>query len=381
MMTHRKQVELEGEVDSRFSEVAGVAENYLSDGAELGISLYVDLNGETLIDAWGGHADRDKTIPWRSDTITNLWSSTKVVTAIAVLAAATQGKLELDTPVSQYWPEFSERGVLVRHVLGHTAGLPAWQAPFSLDQMYDTQYATARLAEQACWWPPGTAGGYHGTTFGMLLGEIIRRTSGATLSEYIDSELAQPLGADFQLGVREGDLDRVAGVLLGYLPESYDSLPEDSLTRRALTAPKLDVDAANTRAWQGTPNGALNGHSNARGVAKIARVVSLGGKIEGREYVSSDILERIFEVQAEGPDLILGVPFTRGIGFALPDKSERPWIPDGRVCFWGGWGGSIVIMDLDRGLTISYQMNKMNPGSVVGSELTERYVSAIYSAL
>jgi CubicO group peptidase (beta-lactamase class C family) len=110
------------------------------------------------------------------------------------------------------------------------------------------------------------------------------------------------------------------------------------------------------------------------------RVVSLGGAAGGVQLLSPRTIDLVFEQQADGIDLVLGVPLRMGIGFGLPQPSLLPYVPQGRICFWGGWGGSMVIMDLDRRLTISYVMNRMAPG-IVGSERSAEYVSAVYAAL
>lgn len=131
--------------------------------------------------------------------------------------------------------------------------------------------------------------------------------------------------------------------------------------------------------WRAADLGALNGHSNARGVLDVMRLVALGGEADGVRLLSPKTLDLIFEVQADGVDLVLEQPFTWGIGYAL-GSPVVPYVPPGRTAFWGGWGGSLVVMDLDRRLTISYMMNRMAPG-ILGSPRSEAYVRAVYDAL
>ena len=171
---------LNGHVDSRFEPLREVIEDRLGSGAECGLSVTVDIDGSTVVDAYGGFADEARTRAWEPDTIVNVWSTTKTVTSLAVLMLADRGLVDLDAPVAAYWPEFAANGkerVLVRHVMSHTSGVSGWNAPFALTDMYDRERSTALLAAQAPWWEPGTASGYHALNFGHLLGEIVRRVS------------------------------------------------------------------------------------------------------------------------------------------------------------------------------------------------------------
>jgi CubicO group peptidase (beta-lactamase class C family) len=149
---------------------------------------------------------------------------------------------------------------------------------------------------------------------------------------------------------------------------------------RTFSGPVADAALANTAAWRAADMGALNGHSNARGVLDVMRTVSLGGEAGGVRLLSEKTIDRIFDVQSDGVDLVLGVPFRFGIGYALSPSGAVPYLPEGRVCFWGGWGGSMIVMDLDRRVTFSYMMNRMAPG-IVGSDRAESYLTAAYATL
>ena len=129
------------------------------------------------------------------------------MTALSALLLADRGELDVDAPVTRYWPEFGANGkdgVLVRHLLGHTAGLSTWSEPMTVEDLYDWDLATSRLAAQEPLWEPGTASGYHAITQGYLVGEVVRRISGASLGEFFAKELAGPLGADFHIGTGSG---------------------------------------------------------------------------------------------------------------------------------------------------------------------------------
>jgi CubicO group peptidase (beta-lactamase class C family) len=375
--------EVHGTCDDRFARVRDALATQL-DGEELGASIAVDVDGETVVDLWGGYRDEARTTPWTRDTIVNVWSTTKTITNLAMLTLVEKGQLDVHAPVAEYWPEFHANGkddVRVRHLMSHTSGVAGWDPPFTVEDMYDWELATSRLAAQAPWWEPGTASGYHANNQGHLLGEVLRRVDGRPLKQYVAEELAVPLGADFQIGARPEDEGRISPVVPPPpLPIDLSTLDPASVVFRCFTGPVADAAQANTPEWRAADMGAVNGHSNARGVLDLMRVVSLGGEAGGVRLLSEKTIDLVFDVQADGIDLVLGVPFRIGIGFGLSPSGAIPYLPDGRVCFWGGWGGSMIVMDLDRRVTTSYMMNRMAPG-IVGSPRAETYLNAVYSAL
>ncbi|PKX97246.1 serine hydrolase domain-containing protein [Aspergillus novofumigatus IBT 16806] len=353
-----------------FSSLKALFEESLASGEELGADICVNINGETVVDLWGGYADTARTKPWTRDTITPVWSVTKIVTALAALTLVDRGQLDPYAKVAQYWPEFAAHGkqdIEVRHLLSHAAGLPAWDPPLSPEEYYDTPLATQELIQQQPWWTPGSASGYHLSSQGFLLGELVRRVSGKSLTQFIADELATPLGADFQLGVAEKDWPRTADI---------------SITMRAFRGTPADATASMTPEFRRAEQGATGGFGNARAINKIASMVTLGGSVNGKRFLSPQTIDLIFQEQVSGVDLVLGafLRFGIGMGLPVPENKALEWIPQGKVCFWGGWGGSIAIMDLDRKVTITYTLNKMGAGTL-GSPRTVKYVNAVYAAL
>ncbi len=377
-------VDVQGTCDARFEPVRDVLAEQLDSGNDTGASIAVDVDGQTVADLWGGWCDEEHRTPWGENTITNVWSTTKTVTNLAALMLADRGLLDPYAPVAKYWPEFAENGkerIEVRHILSHTSGVSGWEAPFTTEDMYDREAATRQLATQAPWWEPGTASGYHAQNQGHLVGELVRRVSGQPLKAFVAGEIARPLGADFQIGAAEADWDRIAPVTPPPpLPFDLASLDPGSPVYKTFTGPVADAAAANTPAWRRAELGALNGHGNARSVARILRVLALGGEAGGVRLLSPDAIGLIFDEQSHGTDLVLGVPLRFGIGYALPETETVPYLPQGRACYWGGWGGSVILMDLDARTTISYMMNKMGPG-IIGSDRSEAYVRAIQDCL
>ncbi|WP_433285014.1 serine hydrolase domain-containing protein [Pseudonocardia sp. CA-142604] len=376
--------DIKGVCSDRFDAVRTALEKNLDSGEELGASIVLDVDGDVVVDLWGGFADEARTTPWAEDTIVNVWSSTKTLTSLSALILVDRGELDLHAPVATYWPEFAangKQGVEVRHLLAHTSGVSGWDQPFAIEDMYDWELATSRLAAQAPWWEPGSASGYHAANQGHLVGEVVRRVSGKPLKQFVAEEIAGPLGADVQIGAVESDWARIAEVIPPPpSPIDFGSLDQNSPVYKTFTGPGLDAATANTPAWRRADMGAVNGHTNARGMARALSVVARGGEVDGVRLLSPATIDRIFDEQANGVDLVLGVPLRWGMGFGLPQLDTVPYVPDEKICFWGGWGGSVIIMDLGRRMTISYMMNKMGPG-IIGSDRSESYVRAIYQAL
>ncbi|MEV6278452.1 serine hydrolase domain-containing protein [Nocardia sp. NPDC051832] len=374
-----------GTCTDQFAGLRAELANQLASGAELGASIAVVLDGEPVVDLWGGHLDLERTRPWTADTLVNVFSLTKTMTALAALLLVDRGELDVYQKVAHYWPEFKANGkgdIEIRHILGHTSGVSGWQPPIEIEDIYDTEAAAARLAAQPPWWAPGTASGYHCLNYGHLVGEVIRRITGRTLGAFFAAELAGPLGADFHIGTGPEHRDRIARLIPPPALEFDMSLLDpESILVKTLTSPLLDVEAMTpTPEWQQAEIGAINGHGNARSVARLQSLISHGGVRDGRELLSGKTIDLIFEQQSDGLDQALMVPLRFGIGYGLPQRQTAPEVPEGRVCWWSGYGGSLVVNDLDRRMTFAYTMNKMEPG-IIGSARADAYLRATYAAV
>lgn len=357
--------EVKGTCDPRFEEMQRILEANLDSGADIGASVAVVLGGELVVDMWGGHTGPDRDRAWESDTIVNVWSTTKTMMALSALMCVDRGLIDLDAPVARYWPEFAQNGkegVLVRHLLGHTSGVSGFAQPVTLTDLYDWESSTAKLAAQAPWWEPGTSSGYHALNQGHLVGEVIRRVTGRKLGEFFAAEVAVPLGIDFHIGLAESEFDRVA-TLTPPPPPPWDltTLDPEMVVVKTFTGPVASVQAVATPEWRMADIGAANGHGNARSVALAQSAISNGGVVNGTRLLSSDAIEEIFRVQAAGVDQVLMVPVKFGIGYGLPNETV-PHLPDRHICFWGGYGGSQIVNDLDNDMTVTYVMNRMDEG-------------------
>jgi CubicO group peptidase (beta-lactamase class C family) len=357
--------EIHGTCDESFDLVRRTFESNFDAGLELGASVAVVLDGELVVDLWAGDADPDGTRPWQQDTIVNVFSSTKPMATLVMFELVDQGLVDLDTPVATYWPEFAandKESVLVRHVLGHTAGMCAWVDPITTEQLYDLPFATARLAEQAPLWEPGSAAGYHAITQGHLLGEIVRRVTGQTLGERFRTSFAEPLDADFHIGVGPELDDRIAIIvpppfpLGGAEPLEPDSIrnrpsptrssaPTSRTPRRSgaprcrpATATATPDPSQGCRAWSATA-------ARSTGAGTCPRTC---WNASSRSSSAASTWCRAWRVRL-------------GIGFGI-NGDEVPISPNPRACYWGGWGGSVVLNDLDARMTFAYAMNRMGQG-------------------
>src|SRR4051794_4562222 len=289
MATEGGTAEVRGECNERYGGVRKVLQDNLNSGADLGASVAVFVDGEPVVDIWGGWADPTRTTPWERDTLVNVYSTTKTMTALSALVLADAGELDFNAPVSTYWPEFAAAGkdaVQVRHLMSHTAGLSGWAAPMEPADLYDWEKATSLLAAQEPWWQPGTASGYHAVTQGYLVGEVVRRITGQTLGAFFAKQIAEPLGADFHIGIDAADDARVATLSPPpSLTEQMANLPADSIVRRTFTNPVVDVAVTADRDWRAAEIPAANGHGNARSVAAGQSGLASGGGGRGGPFV------------------------------------------------------------------------------------------------
>ena len=364
-MTQDVTAEVNGHCDERFVAVRQVLQDNLNSGADLGASVAVFVDGEPVVDIWGGWADDSRSKLWERDTLVNVYSTTKTMTALSALVLADAGELDFNAPVSTYWPEFAAAGkdaIEVRHLMSHTAGLSGWAAPMEPTDLYDWEKATSLLAAQEPWWQPGTVSGYHAVTQGYLVGEVVRRITGQSLGTFFAKQIADPLGADFHIGLDAAEDSRVATLMPPPpLTDQIGNLPADSVVRRTFTNPTVDVSATGDRAWRAAEIPAANGHGNARSVAAVQSVLANGGEARGVRLLSEAGCNRLFEEQSNGDDLVLGIPVRFGLGYGLSSQA-MPLGP--RTAFWGGYGGSVIVIDLDLRIAIAYVMNRMEAGLV-----------------
>ncbi len=386
--------EIQGRTHPKFQAVRDAFAKEFADGNELGASLCLTLEGETVVDLWAGFRDEARTEPWQRDTLANVYSTTKGITAIAAHRLVDEGLLDLDAPVARTWPEFAQAGkdvLPVRYLLSHQAGLPALGPKLEPETLYDWDTMTRLLAEQKPWWEPGTAQGYHAITFGWLIGELVRRIRGKKIGDVVREEIARPLGAEFEIGFGP-ELDaRVAPLCQGPVhPPPPDKAGLDMLTQiqqnpdgmlaRTFANPPLLLVSPNSRAWRAAELAAANGHSNAFSLARIYGALANGGAIDGVHLLSAEAIERARTEQGTAQDQVLPLETRYALGFFLPTR-EEPLGPNPRVFGHGGAGGSYSMADPEHRLSFGYVMNLMHTGLWLVDPRPRRLLRAAYACL
>lgn len=355
-------IETEGHVAPGFEPVRDIFATNLASGEDVGASFCATRDGEVVVDLWGGHADETQTRPWTRDTIVNVYSTTKTMTALTALLLADRGELDFDAPVARYWPEFASNGkaaIQVRHLMSHSSGLSGWKEKISKQDLYDWEKVTSLLAAQAPFWEPGTAPGYHAITQGYLVGEVVRRIAGKSLGTVFREEIAEPLGADFHIGLPASADDRVADLIPPPPGTAVGDGTQTELQANMSLNPGVDVSETRTRAWRGAEIPAAGGTGNARSIAQVHAILANGGVAQGRRFMSEAGCRRALELQIEGDDLILGMPARYGMGFGLAGGALP--LPNPNSLYWGGYGGSLAIVDMDARTSFGYAMNRMAP--------------------
>jgi CubicO group peptidase (beta-lactamase class C family) len=370
-------------------------ENFNGD-IEHGASLAVEQDGETVIDVWGGFADLPAQRPWRQDTIGVVFSNTKAATALCAHILADGGALDIDQRVAHYWPEFAAQGkgdITVRMLLDHSAGVPALRQMLPDGAVFDWTEMSSRLANEAPYWKPGTSVGYHGLTFGWLVGEVVRRVAGQSLGRFFQERVATPLGMDFWIGLPESEEPRVAKIMSARPAEH----PRNAFEQAIATAPESisNLYFRNTGGWRpsgfnsrqghAAEIGAAGGITNARSLARMYSALSLGGERNGVRVIGRATLERAAEVSsATNEDLCLLVPTRFAAGFMRSMDNRARGLDSasfGRDAFGHvGAGGSLGFASPQHRIGFGYTMNHMGAGVLLNAR-ADRLTQALYGVL
>ncbi len=371
-----------------YEEVREVfAENFVDPG-EIGAAVAAVVDGEVVVDLWGGLADAHTDRAWGERTPVLVYSTTKGPAAACALRLWERGDLDIDAPVAEVWPEFAAAGkeaVTTRHLLTHQAGLPVFDEPIAFTECHDADLVAARLAAQRPHWQPGTAHGYHPLTWGWLVGEVVRRVSGLTVGGVLAREISVPLGLDFWIGLppdKEAEVARLA-------PGRFDlsgSPPGDpalvfaaalldvtSLTFRAFANPpgQFDVQSFNAPELHQAEWPAVNGIGTARALARVY------GELACDRVLTAATLDEATQPQVSGPDRVLAIDTSFGLGFSLHSAlsaSERGTFGH------EGAGGSVAFADRARGLGFAYVMNQLT-ASLGADRRARRLVQAVYASI
>lgn len=354
---------IQGYCDERFQSVADTLSGHFERGEDVGASVCVIWRDSIVVDLWGGYADSVTGSEWQRDTLVNVWSTTKTMTFLAILVLIERQEIDPNQTVGFYWPEFNAAGkddITVGHVLSHSAGLAGFDGPMEISELGDWDSCTKRLAQQTPWWSSRTSPGYHAITQGYILGEVVRRVCTSSFGTFFQRELAEPLGADFFVGLPANEEPRVSLVTSEKFSLTEGVSPE-SICARALSSPPFDPLVPRHRWWREAEIPAANGHGNARSVALLQSILAQGGEARGHRFFSPETAEKVFQVRASGLDHVLRTDLNFGLGYGLSSSA----IPVGpRTAFWGGAGGSLVMLDRDLELVVAYAMNHMRAGLI-----------------
>ncbi|MFI6542957.1 serine hydrolase domain-containing protein [Streptomyces prunicolor] len=369
---------IDGEVEAGFEPVREAFEANFSQHGDIGAAVCVYQYGRPVVDLWGGTADPETGRPWTRDTLQLVYSATKGATATAAHMLAQRGVLDLDAPVAKYWPEFAANGkadIPVRWLLSHQAGLIALDQPVPLDEALAWQPMVAALAAQRPLWTPGTAHGYHGRTWGWLVGEVIRRVSGRTPGRFFADEIAAPLGLDFFIGLPADERDRVSRMMYQRPEVDLTTVPAESIPKklRELVASWRDPESFSNRAYAVTDPAAIdfdspkvqaaelpasNGIGTAHGLARM--YAALIGEVNGVRLLTPETLKSATKEQAGGKDQVMLIPSRFSSGYMLPTETNPM---SGPYAFGHtGRGGSLGFADPEHGIAFGYAMNNIIGG-------------------
>ncbi|URN16464.1 MULTISPECIES: serine hydrolase domain-containing protein [Streptomyces] len=370
---------IDGEVAPGFEPVREAFTANFTRYGDIGAAVCVYRHGRPVVDLWGGVADVDTGRPWTRDTLQLVYSATKGVIATAAHMLAERGMLDLDAPVARYWPEFAANGkadVPVRWLLSHRAGLAVLDRPLPLAEALRWHPMTEALAAQRPLWIPGTAHGYHGRTWGWLVGEVIRRVSGRSPGRFLADEIAGPLALDFFVGLPTGERERVSRMVYRSPDVDLTTVPTESLSEelREQVDAWRDPNSLSNRAFAVTDPAAIdfdspevqaaelpssNGIGTARSLARM--YAALIGEVDGVRLLTTEALASATAEQAAGKDRVLMFPSRFGTGYMLPTE-ENPMTGPGAFGHTGR-GGSLAFADPDRGIAFGYVTNHIVSGS------------------
>lgn len=400
--------EVAGTCEPRFNEVRDLFAANFTEHGDVGAGLCVYLDGHPVVDLLGGSFDVAQTRPYDNDTLQMVFSTTKGATAIAAHLLVQRGELDLDAPVSRYWPEFAANGkedIPVRWLLSHKAGLPDVDRAMSLDDALDWDKVAEALAASAPIWEPGSQHGYHAVTYGFLVGELVRRVSGRSLGTFFAEEVAGPLGLDFWIGLPEDQVHRVSPLIpftapaafleMGLTPDGggEDGKPASlslvkaldrffgpgNLVGRALAAPGgafADQEDWNLPKVLAAEIPAANGVTNARSLARM--YAACVGEVDGVRLLDEATVHTAMRRETEGGDAVLVIEIPFGSGFMLHSMFSKLGSPS---CFGHyGAGGSVGFADIERNLSFGWVMNQTDL-ALTGDPRTARLIDAVYAAL
>lgn len=374
--------EIAGTCDAGFAAVEEAFRENAAQRGELGAAVAVLVEGRLVVEMWCGWADADRSRAWQQDTLVNVFSVGKALTALCVLLLVSRGSLELDEPVARQWPEFGAEGkqdITVRDVLSHQSGLAAIRRELPEGSLYDWGQVTRALAEQQTWWTPRSAHGYHVHTFGYLAGEIVRRVAGERIGTFLRREIADRVGVELGYGLAPSERHRRAEYVFDFEQAARGSRRatfDTELRERAYLNPPgaTGIGTVNTAAWQDAELPSANLHAGALAIARVYDALIS----DTQPLLDADVLAQARTEAAAGEDLVLRRPSRFGLGFQLT-QPERPLGPNPKSFGHFGTGGSLGFADPDARVAFAYVMNR--GGGQWQDPRNRALIDAVYASL
>jgi len=380
-------IDIQGHCEPEFAAVRDALRRNFESRAEIGSAVAVYSGGEKVVDLWAGHKDTEGAVPWRENTLCIMYSIAKSMCATCVHILADRGQVNLEAPVATYWPEFAQAGkedIKVRHILSHNCGVCFADAAKPGD-LYDYDRMIAILEAQAPAWPVESKGAYNTVNIGYLAGEIVRRVTGTPVQQFLQENICQPLGVDYQIGVRETDLNRCADLTpnrMGNAMMKQGSTGETTLSRAWKPMPKpFGTDAQNSAEFRRAGIPSFGGFGEARGMASIYAMLANGGELDGVRILSPEAIARATTTQwEETADGMTGRPMRYAMGYAQNPGTATIFGPNPRAFGHLGSGGARALADPDRNLALCFVSNYQSEGMGVGVR-TEAVVDAVFSCV
>jgi CubicO group peptidase (beta-lactamase class C family) len=368
----------------RFRRVEQTFAANFAERGEVGAAVCVYHRGKLVTDLWGGFRDAARSKPWEKDTLVCMMSIGKAMAALTVLMLVERHKLRLDDTVASYWPEFAQAGksrITVRQVLGGQAALLYTDTAPRGAILHWNEMVHA-IEQQTPEWPPGTRGAYHSTTYGFLAGELVRRVDGRPFAQFFREEVTWPLQVEYQFGLSADQERRVAEIIPN--PESSTvsliEQPDSNIGRAWRVRPEDPGLLYNLPAFRRAVIPSGNGHSHARGTARIFALLSNGGELDGVRLLSTGLIDEARTPQWDEPCGLTGRPYRYGLGFFLNKPPLTPFGPNPRAFGHPGLGGAVGIADPENGLAFSYSPNWLCAGEGVGDR-SEALIRAAFDSI
>lgn len=372
--------ELNGTSPARFARVKDALAALFAEGQELGARFAVAVDGEIVLDLWGGFADRARDRRFASDTLVPVFSTGKAVMALMMARLVEAGKLAYDRPIAEIWPDFGQAGkggVTLAQALSHQAGLPGFSPPQDPAIWFDREAVLAALAAQAPMWPLGTGSGYHPITVGYLMGEVFRRADGRSMGQALAQDLRDPLGLDYWIGLPEPEHGRVADLVKP--PGAPDLGPLDAIKRAAFLDRGSAPAGRGATDWRKLEIPSANAHATAPALARLLGVFATGGRLDGRVILSPGVLAQAMRERVFGPDKVLPFTLSWAAGL-LCNRGISIYGPGALAVGHSGWGGSCAFADPETRVSAAYVMNKQSV-HLLGDPRPLRLIEALYATL